>query len=96
MKWLDRWFVRMSKRAWENSKKASEPVNTLAVSAPHLSSYNNFNLSIHRANNGGYAVEISSYDRIKDEHNRDLYVIGTEQDLCQELSSIITQHSLRY
>lgn len=95
MKWLDRWFMKMIKRSRELAKSEHHRVN-VEVSPAHLSSYNNFNMSIHKATNGGYAIEISSYDRIKDEHNRDLYIVSTNQDLSQELSSIITQHSLRY
>lgn len=45
--------------------------------------------------NGGRVVETRRYDRQKDRHNQNLYIITAEQDFGREIDKIITMEALR-
>ena len=53
------------------------------------------NLQIHTAS-GGYILEFSRYDRIRDEHDRNLHIITEEQNLGEAIAQIITVEMLRH
>lgn len=44
---------------------------------------------------GGYVIETTRIDRLKDRMNHSLYIIKNDDDLGQELAKIITMESLR-
>jgi hypothetical protein len=100
MKFFDRWFAKKVKWAWDNHNKISgenEMVYTTANAPPQLRNshpskdYVDFKLWF--ADNGGYIVEFSKYDRIKDRSNSQIYIIpdGLET-LGAELTEIVTQY----
>lgn len=91
MTWFDRWFMKMSKRAWDDANRVPVPVKDLSS----IRSHDSLNFSIHPAVNGGYAVELSSYNLTTDTHKRELYIVGERSNLSKELAGIITQYKLR-
>jgi hypothetical protein len=102
MKWVDRWFMRMSKRAWEMSKKENEPdymISTVrpssAVVERSIDSRQKLNMSLMPAT-GGSILQISYYDERKDHHDSDLYIINDNEDLAPQLASILMQHKMRH
>jgi hypothetical protein len=98
MKWFDKWFRNQCKKAWESdsSNEKCEVVPSSNKLANHIpgSHDNGIHFVLYGAN-GGYVVETSKYDRIKDRHNAGLHIIRDEDDLGEEISKIITLESLR-
>lgn len=45
--------------------------------------------------NGGRVIETRRYDRQKDRHNNNLYVITSDQDFGREIDKILTMEALR-
>jgi len=101
MKWFDKWFAKKVKWAWDNHNQINSLVKTYDDSGAIKSSqlrnshpskdYVDFKLWF--ADNGGYIVEFSKYDRIKDRCNNQIYIIpdGLET-LGAELTEIVTQY----
>lgn len=94
MKWLDGWFLKMSKRAWEMSQaeKGKNPVPRelqIQFGVPTM------NLLVHRAVDGGYAIEFVKYDINMDRTTRDLYVLADDTKLGEGLAQIITMQALK-
>ena len=52
------------------------------------------NFSLIKAN-GGHIVNCSTYDRNKQEHRFEAYLIFDGQDLCEEIGKIISLESLK-
>lgn len=90
---FERWFLKHSKRAWEHSMdNASERVakpRELHFGAP------TWNIMVHKAVGGGYAVEFVKYDINTDRHIRDLYVLADDTKLGDGLAQIITMQALK-
>lgn len=86
---LDRWFLKMIKRV------GYEPQPVPAKDIRSISSYGSFNCIIFPAVNGGYAVELSTYNVNTDRIRKELYVVSERANLGKELGSIITQYNLR-
>ena len=100
MKWFDKWFAKKCKWVWENHNKimqeeilvstTSSKQGTLRQS--HISKdYVDFKLWF--ADNGGYVIEFSKYDRRNDRNDNQIYIIpdGAEK-LGEEITQIITQY----
>jgi hypothetical protein len=49
---------------------------------------------LHRAN-GGYVIETTKVDRVKDRVHHQMYIITGDADIGNELGKIITMESLR-
>ena len=103
MKWFDRWFMKMSKRAWEQSRQDENIIYTTTGAAPPprpmvtkaLDSRHSMNMKLMPAT-GGSILEIHWYDERKDHHENDLYIIDDNEDLAPQLASIIMQHKMRH
>lgn len=104
MQWFDRWFLRMSKRAWEMAREQDENPpyamgarshKLVAVEDSRLSSRRKMNMALMPAN-GGSILEISWYDSKKDHHDNDLYIIDDDDELAPQLASILMQHKMRH
>lgn len=98
MNWFDKWFIKKSKWAWENSQDVSSnrPVAVGKVSSvdDDINSRSSVNFRFHTAQ-GGTVAHVTWYDSKRDRYESDLYIISDEKDLGQEISSIIMQHHLR-
>lgn len=94
MKWLDNWFYKMSRRAWEMHNTpntiAQPPINI--VKSNSIES-NGISMNLH-VGNGGYVVEFRTYDSYKDRYNNKMYVIADTENLGERMSEIIVQHIL--
>ena len=90
---LDRWFLKQSKRAWENAN-AEETVRVPKTRDIQLGQPT-WNIMVHKALSGGYAVEFVKYDINTDRHIRDLYVLADDTKLGDGLAQIITAHALK-
>ena len=101
MRWFDRWFMKMSKRAWELSKKENEPDYMISTVRPtvaierSIDSRQKLNMSLMPAT-GGSILQITWYDDKRDHHDNDLYIINDEEDLAPQLASILMQHKMRH
>lgn len=101
MRWFDRWFMKMSKRAWELSKKENEPDYMISTVRPSIAversidSRQKLSMSLMPAT-GGSILQINWYDERKDHHDSDLYIINDEEDLAPQLASILMQHKMRH
>lgn len=94
MSFIDRWFLKMSKRAWENGK--SEEGYVRKPKDLQLGfGRSTWNMLVHEASGGGYAVEFVKYDVNTDSTSRDLYVFGDDTKLGDGLSQVITLHALK-
>jgi hypothetical protein len=96
MKWFDRWFMKMSRRAWETASKE----NTAYANAPntkiekYLHATRSLNMRLVPAV-GGLVLEISYQNDVLDHFVNDLYVLDDNSDLAPQLASIIMQHKLK-
>jgi hypothetical protein len=99
MKWFDRWFSKKVRQSWDEEACPPDQPRTRAMlssSKPIERSLGDhpMNLQIHRAN-GGYILEFSTYDRKRDEHDRNLHIVTQDQDLGESIAQIITVEMLR-
>ena len=103
MKWIDRWFMKMSKRAWEMAKNEPDIEYRNAVRPTHVSisteraldTRHKLNMTLMPAT-GGSILQINWYDERKDHHDSDLYIINDDEDLAPQLASILMQHKMRH
>lgn len=104
MRWFDRWFLRMSKRAWEMAKEQDENLpypstsrshKLVAVEDTRIQSRRRMTMSMMPAT-GGSILEINWYDSKRDHHDTDLYIIDDEAELAPQLASILMQHKMRH
>lgn len=102
---IKRWFVKMSREAWEEAVNTNAPSDIisakqtrLAISGSHPSNIDQperaIQFTIYNAS-GGRVVETRRYDRQKDRHTTGLYVITNDQDFGREIDKIITMEALK-
>jgi hypothetical protein len=101
MKWFDKWFQKQAKRAWDAAQKEQHNLiynedgpRTVSNQIRNLHPSKDYvDFKLWFADNGGYIVEFSKYDRIKDRCNNQIYIIpdGLET-LGAELTEIVTQY----
>ena len=99
MKWFDKWFAKMSKRAWNYVGNYDSPVSAnyhkgSIVSLNELGAKTSINFTIYPAN-GGYVVQHSMYKRHEDTDGPVLTLIAREEDLGESIAHIITLEALR-
>ena len=98
MKWFDKWFAKKVKWAWDNHNSpevdvifnTAKPSSQLRQSHPGKD-YVDFKLWF--ADNGGYVIEFTKYDRHKDRNDNQMYIIPDGADkLGDEITQIVTQY----
>lgn len=92
MKWLDRWFLKQSKKAWESASNLDR--KEISFNDRIFQRWTGSTIRMQKAV-GGTIVEISSYDINTDETKRNLYVIPDDRKISDELTSIFMQDVLR-
>lgn len=75
------------------SKYSGIDVAVPSPSHAHIRS-NSMTLNMWQAN-GGWVIEFEKYDPSTDRHNRDLYIVSSDEDLGDKLSHIIPMYLLR-
>ena len=96
MKWFDKWFAKKVKWAWDSHNTPEVDViyskgqSTLRQSHP-VKDYVDFKLWF--ADNGGYVIEFTKYDRHKDRNDNQMYIIPDGADkLGDEITQIVTHY----
>ena len=101
MNWFKRMVVKWVREDWDKasneqdcypSPKMSRGLNT--VSTRDVGSDPTLTFKIYNAI-GGKVVEFSRYDRQKDRHNHDIYIIGKEEDFGAKIAKIAMLESLK-
>ena len=94
MNFLQRWFDRMCREAWERAQNTSaNPVRIMHIDEPHI---NVDGMSIRLSGaTGGHIVEFCKYDKHKDRNDRKLYVIPTEKNFTESFSKIVGMEMMR-
>jgi len=101
MNWFKRMVVKWVRDDWDKasneqdcypSPKMSRGLNT--VSTRDVGSDPTLQFKIYNAI-GGKVVEFSRYDRQKDRHNHDIYIIGKEEDFGAKIAKIVMLESLK-
>jgi hypothetical protein len=101
MNWFKRMVVKWVREDWDKasneqdcypSPKMSRGLNT--VSTRDVGSDPTLQFKIYNAI-GGKVVEFSRYDRQKDRHNHDIYIIGKEEDFGAKIAKIAMLESLK-
>ena len=98
MKWLNRWFAKKCKEAWESAQEDRNmglaiPTTKLASSSDHDWG-DGLNINVHTAN-GGKIVTFRRYDRKTDRNNHNVYIIPDDHDFERELGKLITLEAMR-
>ena len=96
MNFINRWFARKTKEAWDNVLLESRrgpvgpvsPTNSFNIAAEGL------NVTIYGAT-GGQIVEFRRYDNKRDRNDSKVYVIPTEQNFVESFSTIVSMEMMR-
>ena len=94
MNFFKKWFQKMSREAWENSRPSTrgELVTADANSESNLQS-SGTNFSVYKAD-GGFVVETSWRDKHHDRHTS-LYLITEDQNFGERISQILTYEAIK-
>ena len=101
MKWVDRWFARKCKWAWENRDMADRPETSRLNSAKYpqieedVSPWNDGLRITVKKMIGGFVVSFRVYDQRTDRSDERNYIITDEQDFNAELGKMITMESMK-
>lgn len=91
MNFFKKWFQKMSREAWENSRP-STVVSSDFKSDDNLQS-SGTNFSVYKAD-GGFVVETSYRDKHHDRHTS-LYLITEDQNFGERISQILTYEAIK-
>lgn len=97
---IDRWFEKKSKEAWDNVLLESRR-GPAGPPGPKSLSTNEFDFTLDGVNirvygaTGGQIVEFRKYDKHGDRNNTKLYVIPTEQNFVESFSKIVSMEMIR-
>ena len=99
MKWLDKWFAKKCKQAWENSRDTPDSLASMSSAklvreADGFETDAGLRMEVHRAI-GGSIVSFRHYDRKTDRSYSKVYIIHDDLNFERELGKIITQESMR-
>jgi hypothetical protein len=101
MNWFKRMVVSWVKEDWNNARdeqdcyptpKLSRGMN--AVSTHDVNSDPTLQFKVYNAI-GGKVVEFSRYDRHKDRHFHDIYIIGKDEDFGERIARIAMLENLK-
>jgi hypothetical protein len=98
LNFVDRWFNKKTKEAWDRvvSDSRRGPVGPVGYTGG-----NNFNISAEGLNvtiygaTGGQIVEFRKYDIKRDRNDSKVYVIPTEQNFIESFSKIVSMEMMR-
>jgi len=101
MNWLKRMVIKWVREDWDKasqeqdcypSPKLSRGLNI--VSTQDVGSDPTLQFKIYNAI-GGKVVEFSRYDRQKDRHHHDIYIIGRDEDFGGKIAKIAMLESIK-
>ena len=99
---LKRWVINWVREDWEKEREINSmesiAIGKISKSREYIDDAMDneraLRFNVYHAN-GGRVIEINQYDRQKDRHKKNLYVITSEQDFGREIDKIITMEALR-
>jgi hypothetical protein len=94
MKWLKR-KLRNWVREADDEYRGEKPISlhsNIDFSRPDTDPILNFR--IYNAENGK-VLEFNRYDRVKDRHNVNIYIIGKDEDIAEKVSKCVTLETMR-
>ena len=100
MNWFKRMVVKWVREDWDNARQEQDCYPTPGLSAMTTVSTRDVNsdptlqFKIYTAI-GGKVVEFSRYDRQKDRHFHDIYIIGKNEDFGEKIAKIAMLESLK-
>ena len=103
--WFQRWFLKHSRQAWKNheiqsqaelnwSRRGPSTPGVVSLNNRVLNDRNSIDMSLFTAD-GGWIVQFTDYDHIKDRTNVHHYVIPDTEDFGPRLAEIITLQCLQ-
>lgn len=109
MKWFDKWFAKKCKEAWDTAHSEETGLNesiqptakypSVSVKPSRLSrsselSSRSTTFNLYNAN-GGYVIELRTYNSKIDEWDNTLHIIPNGQELGKSIEHIITLEALK-
>ena len=100
MNWFKRMVVKWVREDWDNARQEQDcypspkAIGSNSVSTRDVNSDPTLQFKIYTAI-GGKVVEFSRYDRQKDRHFHDIYIIGKEEDFGQKIAKIAMLECLK-
>ena len=92
--------VKWVREDWDNARQEQDryatvsPKNGIGISTRDVNSDPTLQFKIYTAI-GGKVVEFSRYDRQKDRHFHDIYIIGKNEDFGEKIAKIAMLESLK-
>ena len=96
MNFLQRWFDRKCREAWERARSTpATPVSLSMIKTDHPTlNADGMTICVYGAT-GGHILEFRRYDRHKDRNDNKMYVIPVEQNFTESFSKIVSMEMLR-
>ena len=100
MNWFKRMVVKWVREDWDNARQEQDcypspkAIGSNSVSTRDVNSDPTLQFKIYTAI-GGKVVEFSRYDRQKDRHFHDIYIIGKNEDFGEKIAKIAMLESLK-
>ena len=100
MNWFKRMVVKWVREDWEAGSRQDDcyPTPKLssmnAISTRDVNSDPTLQFKIYNAI-GGKVVEFSRYDRQRDRHHHDIYIIGKDEDFGAKIAKIAMLESMK-
>ena len=100
MNWFKRMVVKWVREDWDNARQeqncypSPKAIGGNSVSTRDVNSDPTLQFKIYTAI-GGKVVEFSRYDRQKDRHFHDIYIIGKNEDFGEKIAKIAMLESLK-
>ena len=101
MNFIKRMVVKWVREDWDNARNDQadcyptvSPKNSIGINTRDVNSDPTLQFKIYNAI-GGKVVEFSRYDRQKDRHFHDIYIIGKEEDFGTKIAKIAMLESLK-
>ena len=100
MNWFKRMVVKWVREDWDNARQerdcypSPKAIGSNSVSTRDVNSDPTLQFKIYTAI-GGKVVEFSRYDRQKDRHFHDIYIIGKNEDFGEKIAKIAMLESLK-
>ena len=101
MNWFKRMVVKWVREDWDNARNATQQdcypspkLSSNSINGRDVNSDPTLQFKIYTAI-GGKVVEFSRYDRQKDRHFHDIYIIGKNEDFGEKIAKIAMLESLK-
>jgi hypothetical protein len=100
MNFIKRMIVKWVREDWDNARQeqdcyaAVSPKNSISIGSRDVNSDPTLQFKIYNAI-GGKVVEFSRYNRQKDRHFHDIYIIGKDEDFGTKIARIAMLENLK-